>query len=365
MTTFETLSKELESTKPAAAELQLRVRWHAGGKLAVGKDASGNHVVLLVGGPLAPKTLSVAQAMRTGEWATDDGEVASGSLFQLPSGDSFRTATAAIVAELLRRELEARPIEAVFEEVEEFIALVMKRVLLPAEFVLGLLGELIVLQEVLLAYERAGHDNSDPTAIWRGWQPKARDFDFGGTSFEVKTSGLNVARHHIHGLRQVEPRKLDDSNYERLFLVSIGLRAGTGGRYSVSRVTDSILELLKVGSTEQTEKRQTTFLDKVAQYGPQGSAGYRHHEMSSLDPYAAPYTTTYAPRFYDMRDPNIPIIRRTDIAERFTSILEDSLSFTLELPPGIPGSIENPRSDVRAFLDAALPIANTAGPVRC
>lgn len=350
MRTYEEIALLLEElTSPVEAD-QLEIEWLESGRLAVGRDKRERHVVILPGPPLEPRETAVASAIRPGEWRTTTGTI-RGSILQLPRGDAFRTATATIAAELFRRGIASRPTVEVFTEVEPFIALVLRRVLLPDDFVLGLVGELLVLRELLTALGERRATVSDPTVVWRGWGQQARDFVLGSTSIEVKTTGLSVSRHAISGFEQVEPRILDGGATESLLLASIGLRrAPVSGPLSIASLADQIIQLLH--STVDSAEAEKKFLERLALYGPEGFQGYKHPEMRDQESYAQSFTTTFMPRVYNMADENIRIVRRADLARDFPFVLPQGVRYTMELPGTIPGSIENPRTDLQALLRA-------------
>ena len=358
MKSFEQIAGILESmASPQAAE-HFRVEWLVDEVLAVGRSRAGGHCIFIVCDPLAPTVPAVERSLRFGQWQTRGDVVIRSNLLTLPSGEQFGTATAAIAAELLRRRASSsEPLSEVFSHVEEFIALVLRSVLMPPDFVLGLLGELLILDEYLGALgERA--QAGDPTAIWRGWTQQARDFMLGTVSLEIKTTGLQMSRHQIHGLDQIEPRRLDGGATESLFLGSIGLRRGAAGAYSVAGLTNRVLE--KLGPRTEggsLNEGQTRFLDRLAQYGPRDSVGYVHTEMADQDLYTEGYTTTFPPRFYDMADGNLRLIRSSDLAEQFPHVRVQGIAYTIDLPAVVPGSIENPKPHFRAFLQGLAAVS--------
>lgn len=351
MTSFDQIAGLLEGMTPPDEADHFRVEWLTNDVLAVGRSRAGGHCVFIVCEPLVPTVPAVERAIRFGRWQTSGAAVVSCNLLTLPPGEHFGTAAAAIAAELLRRRsASGESLPEIFSRVEEFIALVLRRVLMPPDFVLGLLGELLVLDELIGALgERA--QIGDPTAIWRGWTQQSRDFVLGAVSLEIKTTSLQVSRHQIHGLEQVEPRRLDGGTTESLFLGSIGLRRAAAGAYSVSGLTNRILAKLgRYPERVDASEGQTRFLERLAQYGPRDSVGYVHTSMADQDIYTEGYTTTFPPRFYDMADNNLRLIRAADIAEQFPHVRAQGIAYTVELPAVVPGSIENPKPDFRAFV---------------
>jgi hypothetical protein len=348
--TYEEIARLLEAVTTPVADGQFHIEWLDVKRIGIGRDAQQRYALLIVGPPLSPRIDVVASNIRPGTWSTSAGEALQGSVLQLPEGDAFRTATATIAAELFRRGLETRPVSQVFAEVEPFIALVLRRMMLPDDYVLGLVGELIILRELLIALGDARRSVADPSAWWRGCQQQSRDFVLPAASIEVKTTGLSVSRHTISNLDQVEPRSIHGDTLERLFIASVGLRRATGSAgLSIASLADDIVALLREGRADD-DPAVTKFLARLAEYGPEGFDGYRHPLMRDQDPYKTAFTTTFSPRIYDMSDQNIRIIRRADLARDFQFVLPQGLAYTLELPGAVPGSIENPRADLLAFL---------------
>ncbi len=355
MRTYEEIAKLLESLDPSEAHDEINVEWLDEGRAGVARDARGRYSVLIVGPKLAPRIDVVAEAVRPTTWRAEAGAQLEGSILQLPHGDAFRTVAATIAAELFRRGLKTRPVTQVFAEVEPFVALVLRRMVLPDDFVLGLVGELFVLRELLMVLGDARRSMPDPTALWRGSQQQARDFVLPGASIEVKTTGLAVSRHSISGFDQIEPRSIAGDTLEQLFIASVGLRRSSAGSagLSIAGLADEITDLLQDCAGESSDA-VAKFLDRLAAYGPDGFDGYRHPEMRDQEIYSQGFTTTFSPRVYNMSDQNIRIIRRADLARDFQLVLPQGISYTLELPGVVPGSIENPRSDLHAFLRSVV-----------
>jgi hypothetical protein len=87
--------------------------------------------------------------------------------------------------------------------------------LIPQERIVGLLGELWVLNRLI---DARGHEALDS---WTGPHGEAHDFRIGEAELEVKTTTRQRRVHRIHGLDQLEP-----SVGAQLYLVSIQLAAG-------------------------------------------------------------------------------------------------------------------------------------------
>ncbi|MEY4548747.1 MAG: hypothetical protein RL685_4942, partial [Pseudomonadota bacterium] len=244
--TYEYISSLLEQLERPRQPTLINIDWLAFGVAAVGRDESDSNLVLIVGPQLTSASSVVARAMRFATWATTMETSLEGNVIALPAGDHFRAAAATIAVELMRHGIDSRPPGEVFQEVEPLMELVMRRLLLPPECVLGLIGELYVLDVFLRGLDLGSSLRSDPTAIWRGHLEQSRDFALGASSIEVKTTATGVARHHFSGFSQVEAAQADGVGRESLYLASIGLQsADTDTGLSVARLADSILAHLE------------------------------------------------------------------------------------------------------------------------
>lgn len=110
-----------------------------------------------------------------------------------------------------------------------FQALVAQVTQLSRERAVGLLGEMIVLEQLLLA-------GVCDEKCWIGADKECHDFRLERHELEVKTTTTNVREHVIHGLNQLSP-----SPDHSLSLVSIrlGNPGGSGGR-SLNDLIDAI-----------------------------------------------------------------------------------------------------------------------------
>lgn len=346
---YDQIQQRLEGLT-APADDAFSVEWLVPDVLAVGRDARGRYAVILPGDALSPSP-NVASSVHYGEWRSASGREVRGTSVALPAGNEFRTAAAAIAAECIRIGIHERPLREVYREVEAFIALVLRRIVLPEESLLGLVGELLVLDQIVDAVLQVQPDHPDPTVFWTGWQHRPRDFSFGTAALEVKTTGLLASRHHISSIAQVDPQAAGSGAQVHLFLASIGLRRASAGAFSIAGLSKRILERLPAAAVgDAPADPRTLFLDRLRQYGPDGFAGYDHATMSEAEPYQQRFSTTFLPRIYDMQDQNVRVIRRKDLTEYFPFVLDEGLSFTIELPAQIPGSPSNPAIDLQASL---------------
>lgn len=347
MTTYEDIHGIAAQLEAPTTDGHLTVEWIVPDRLAIGRDSDNRHLLVLGGASVKAATESVARALSSGRWFSESGAEIEGTLLRLHAGDHFMVAATTIAVELLRRGLDRRPAADVFPEVEGFIELVIRRVLLPHDALLGLVGELLVFDHLLEALKQVPDlSQPDPVGLWQGHSRKSRDFRLNRLGLEVKTTSRASSHHHIGGLDQVEPRTLDGEQTEALYLASIGLRedASAPARFSVAGLTNSIL-------TKLDGDCGTKFLDQLRGYGPDDCVGYDHATMADWEPYSRGFSMTFPPRVYDMSDPNIRVIRRSGLQEHFPFVMPEGISFIMDLPDEIPGSHgANPRTGLAAEL---------------
>lgn len=345
--TYDSILEAASRLEPPLETGHLNVDWVVPTRLAIGRDADNRHLLVLAGKHIQTSRESIHKALMHGSWKMESGDSIDGTVLRLHAGEEFLVAATTIAAELLRRGLPQRPVADVFPEVEDFIELVIRRVLLPPEALLGLLGELLVLDALVEPLAGLPEQRRvEITAAWQGHSRKSRDFRINRLGLEVKTTSKPSSTHHVGGLDQIEPRVLDGEQVEVLRLVSIGLRADptANSRFSIARLTDSILGRL-------AEEQKTKFLDQLRQYGPDDCMGYHHTTMSTWEPYARAFSITFPPRIYDLADENINVFRRSSLQQHFPHVLPEGLSFVIDLPDDVPGSHgANPKTDLKAEL---------------
>lgn len=232
--------------------------------------------------------------------------------------------------------------QSIFSKIEPIIELSLRGGSLSDEQLIGLLGELILLEQMLLSVDDSPQYFGDVLNMWRGYTPASRDFLIGRTAIEVKTTRLDSSRHYIHGLKQIEPQELPDSQIEEnLYIFSIGLSQTENGAYSLSKQAERVLELLgKHRKTEELSIIQNLFLGYLFNYGSSG-AGYNHLENSSQEPYITTYGMNYIPRLYDLCDPDMRLLSSEELESTF--INTKHIEFLVDFPPNV--SHENPLPD--------------------
>ena len=246
---------------------------------------------------------SVRDRLEYQRWFVGEGEPFDANRLVLPSATHFDAVTALICVELLDNGFHQRPQEA-FHATEPVIDLALKRAGLANEPLVGLIGELVLLDALL----RAGPSGSahDLFCAWFGFKPSSRDFQLGTIGVEVKTTTGPASSHVIHGVHQVEPgQSVHGVRETSLFLVSLGLRwlddPMTGG-ISLPDLVDAIL-----GRLADDDDREA-LLAAVRSYGGDSVLGYNQAEDRNRRRFRRRFELRFE-RSYDMLDDAIKVLR--------------------------------------------------------
>lgn len=141
----------------------------------------------------------------------------------------------ALIGDVLRR-VEAGETDclvALSESLRNFEALLARAGGISRDEVIGLYGELFVLESLLLA-GKAG------AKAWIGANRQSHDIRLAALELEVKTTTSNARHHFVHGLNQLTPTPGHD-----LYVVSVRLGSpGGGGGRSLDGLVDDILASL-------------------------------------------------------------------------------------------------------------------------
>jgi hypothetical protein len=144
--------------------------------------------------------------------------------------------------------VERKPsIEAVQLEMQGFAELLAETPLLGIERQIGLLGELLVLERLVM--------NGGPPALdsWIGPLHEPHDFRLGRSEYEVKTTICTQRIHTIHGAEQLVPTKGC-----KLFLLSVLLGpAGKGDGFSLAGKVQRLSALLEKAHAQANRFQQS------------------------------------------------------------------------------------------------------------
>jgi hypothetical protein len=234
-----------------------------------------------------------------------------------------------IAIELLRAGIDRpRGLQPAFTDVEPIIEMAIRRGALSESVIIGLIGELTVLRQLILARIDQPESMMRALEFWQGWQEGGRDFRIGNHSIEVKTTQTSTSIHNFGGLHQIEPSLLPSGTMEKLHLMSIGLASSTAMGETLPSMVSSILTLLL--STAAGSELADEFVRRVSLYGSQAGACYVHATMQEWSVYGMRYAHTFLPRLYRVDDPAMRLIDREMLANTF--VQAQGLSFTMHIP---------------------------------
>ena len=349
MTSYEAVLSQIKVVPGGRIGADRTITWLTDAKVVgIARNSRGHLELFLAGDKLRPKTDTVKTAMRYHSWHRDSLPPLNANRICLPALGHFDQVGAFIAAELLREKADAN-LESAFAVTEPLIELAIKRLEISENAILGLVGELILLDS--LCRRAADPQVGSIVQAWDGWRRSARDFTWQGTGVEIKTTTRTTSIHAIHGVHQIEPTPAsDDATGEtRLLLVSIGLIQAdlNAPALSIPYLVEGILERLNAtGASGLVDE----FLTRVSVYGAESGTGYEHATMLN----EAPFTTTFNVTFfrgYDMADPAIEVLRRDDVTTH-QHVDAQSVTFRVELPATI--SLDNPLVGTRRVVDAIL-----------
>ncbi len=359
---YEDILAKLLELEPAPSHLARNVEWLTSAEVVgISRTLGGRIEVFLAGDQLVPRRRVVRRAVDFQSW---DRSTANASIFAnrilLPAAGHFDQVAAFLCAELLRNGVD-QDLALGFMKTEPLIEIAVTKLRLTDQALLGLIGELILLDALLRS--SPGDNVRDVLGSWRGWRESARDFSWNSLGIEVKTTSRKVSSHQVEGVHQVERIDHAEGGGEEgaLFLVSIGVQWLTDVNdgdlsYSLPEIVESIVERVReaLSHLEQTEALADVFLDHVAQYGNDLDVGYDHRTMADSSVFARRFTVLFS-RCYDMSDPAIEVLRSEDLIP-FSHVDAESVRFRVVLPPRVRGDV-NPIVGLHASADRLIAIA--------
>ncbi|MDO5676806.1 MAG: PD-(D/E)XK motif protein [Propionibacteriaceae bacterium] len=349
MSNYEEILDRVSAIPTGAAGQDRTITWLTDAQVVgLARNSRGHLELFLAGERLEPKTRTVREAMEHHSWHRDALPPLSANRLLLPALGHFDQVGSFIATELLREGAETNLARS-FAVTEPLIELSIKRLEVSNSAILGLVGELLILDGLC---RRAEDLYVGPIVqSWDGWRRSSRDLSWQGTGAEIKSTTGVTSSHMINGVHQIEPAPTtdDQTGEERLLLVSIGLAIAEPdvSAIKIATLVDSIVERLNAsGGAALIDD----FLKRVATYGSESGIGYDHRTMANDAPFSTPFSVTFV-RGYDMGDPAIGVIRREDVIAR-QHVSPESLTFRADLPATV--SLGNPLTGIRRVAEAIL-----------
>ncbi|PKI91135.1 hypothetical protein CW368_07680 [Actinomycetales bacterium SN12] len=337
MTNYEDARQRIERIPISPETGSRNVEWITPTEvIGVARDTEGKVELLLRGDELVPVSRVVKDASEYRPVYKDDGTTFEATHLIFPALTHFDQVAAFICTELLRNGADG-DLSRAFALTEPIIELAIKNLTLSSQALLGLAGELLLLEVLCRRADDARV--AEIIAGWRGWQRSSRDLVLGGTGVEVKTTTSNASSHLVEGVHQVE--RDEEGDEDRLFLLSIGLQraeSDASNSFTVPNLVDRITKrMADTGASPVVIER---FVAHVAEYGANSSIGYNHATQAIGSTYSVPFLTTFF-RAYDMDDAAVGVLRSNDVAA-FRHVADDSVRFRVNLSALGPISAGNP-----------------------
>ena len=349
MTSYEEVLEQINAVPAGLTGNDRTINWLTDAQVVgVARNSRGHLELFLAGEQLKPRTSTVKYAIHYHSWHRDTQPPLSANRILLPALGHFDQVGAFIAAELLREKADAN-MERAFAVIEPLIELAIKRLEIAESAILGLVGELLLLDALC---RRADDRHVGPVVqAWDGWRRSARDLTWEGTGVEIKTTTRTTSSHAVRGVHQIEPAAATDDGpgESRLLLVSIGLQQTDPNvpALSIPSLVESIVARLTASGASGLVDE---FLKHVAMYGSESGIGYEHATMANEAPFTTPFSLTFI-RGYDMADPAVEVLRRDDVLAH-QHVDAQSLSFRVDLPATI--TLNNPIAGVRRVAEAIL-----------
>lgn len=358
MLTFEEIYRVASELEAASSSDDREVVWLSSRNVVGLARTYEGRVELFFRGPeLKVRSRVIRQCLEHHTWHRTGGDPVEANRIMLPGVGHFDQVAAFISTELLRNGADSDP-AAAFLRSEPIIELAIQRLRLSDEALLGLAGELVILEGLLSA--APPESAREVLSSWCGWRESRRDFELGDVGVEVKTTTRTVSAHRVQGVHQVEPvAGLEDL----LILASIGAEwvpEGNASAYAIPSLVDAVVEHVRKALTEpEATNLIRTFLARLREYGDERELGYDHATMAANPIYARPFVTRFC-RGYDMTDSAVDVLRSDDILNR-RHVESGSVAFTINLPDRITGDV-NPVVGVRTIAERILGAAGILDP---
>ncbi len=352
MLSYEAILTTIKALASAQAPDERDIEWlSSGNAVGVSRDHEGRLEVFLCGAELRPVISVVKEAIGFHTWHRRGGEPLEANRLLLPALSHYDQVVAFICTELVRNGADI-DLDGSFARTEPIIELAIEQLQMSSDAMLGLVGELLLLDALCRNSEPGGLPQV--LASWDGWQRSARDFSLDTVGIEVKTTRRDTSSHLVQGVHQVEVADGENGGVpeSRLVLVSVGVRPGEpeDDSFTIPILVDRITALLEDAGLQDLVDG---FLNHVAEYGSWSGLGYDHRAASRDPAFAVPYVTKFF-RGYDMTDSSVEVLRRDDIAIHH-HVDSGSVRFRIDLPLAISANnpVNQPNQVARAILGLA------------
>lgn len=316
--------------------------------IGLARSPHGRIEIFLPGPKLEAQSRRVRDALEYQQWFRAGDEELLANRILLPAAGHFEQVAAFLTTELVRNGATTDLARA-FTRTEPLIDLAIEDLLLAEESLLGLCGELLVLQALLRA--APVDQTSLLVTAWKGHRHTARDFQLATLGLEVKTTTGAASSHLFSGVHQLEVgHGVDGSAEDAYFLVSLGLEWSdeddADDAISLPQLVDQLIARIDESLGLAGASLGNDLLTHIADYGGSSRVGYDHRTMSDSSRFKRQFRVAFA-RAYDMDDDAILLLTTEELRLRpFIEI--DSISLRVNFPPQVRGDV-NPITGLSTF----------------
>ena len=337
MVTYESVLDQIAAIPPAVSGQLRDICWLTPARVVgVARDQFGHLELFLAGLRLHPRSKTVGDSLEFHAWHRSNGVPLDANRLLLPALGHFDQVGAFIAIELLRNGADRR-LENAFVVTEPIIELAIRRLLMSEAAVLGMAGELLLL-DALCRWAPAALV-SQVVDCWEGWRHAVRDFTWDGVGVEVKITRRATSTHMIENIHQVDPLVGGDdgAREDRLLLISIGLQEAipSENTFSIPTLVDRIVDCLR---STGNDGLISSFLTHVAAYGTDSGLGYEHASMAAEPPFIDHFAVVFFGAYY--MEATAIKVRRNGDAGTHCHVAPTARWFTISLPNSL--NYQNP-----------------------
>lgn len=337
--TYENQLEIVQRLQPASSDDERHIDWCEGnGPIGLARDYRGRIEIFLEGPGLEPRFSRVRSAIEHQRWFRAGGSELVANRILLPAAGHFEQVAAFLCTELLRNGAN-EDLPRAFGVTEPLIEIAITELLMADETLLGLCGELFVLQSLL----RAVRDRDVRLILdsWKGYRETARDFQVGPEGVEVKTTTRQTSSHQFSGIHQMEVgHGVDGAEETGLTVVSLGLEwvdDREPDSTTLPELAEQVINWVQQAAGSAAPGMIAEFLDRLTDYGAAAAIGYDHRTMAAHTRFNRRMRLRFA-RGYDMTDPAIRLLTTDDLRAR-PLVDANSVRVRVNFPDRVTGDV--------------------------
>jgi hypothetical protein len=339
-TSYEQQLAIVKGLRPSRTDDDRHIEWCVvEGVVGLARTSKGLIEIFLEGPQLNARFRRVREALEYQRWFRAAGPELLANRILLPAAGHFEQVAAFLCTELLRNDATTDLPEA-FAQTEPLIELAIDELMLADEALIGLCGEMLVLNALL----RYAPDTRVGALVeaWKGHRETPRDFQLESRGVEVKTTTRSTSSHLFTGVHQLEVgHGVDGAEEAAYMLMSLGLEwvdsEDGENTTSLPELIDAGLERITNALGSSADAYIGELVGHIADYGSPTALGYDHTTMLESARFSRRFRLRFA-RGYDIGDSAIRLLTTDDMRQRpFIDV--ESLHLRVNLPDEVTGNL--------------------------